>query len=91
MALISMAVSSCSNPEVLDCIDGDDTVWEREPLERLAHENQLSSAYKYDGFWQNMDTLRDKNVLEIVFGPKATRHGKSGIGSEATADLQTEI
>lgn len=50
-------------PEVLDYIAGDDTVWEREPLERLAHEGKLA-AYKHTGFWQNMDTLRDKHVLE---------------------------
>lgn len=50
-------------PEVLDYIDGDDTVWEREPLERLASEGKLV-AYRHRGFWQPMDTLRDKNVLE---------------------------
>ncbi|WP_298723313.1 glucose-1-phosphate cytidylyltransferase [uncultured Ferrovibrio sp.] len=50
-------------PEVLDYIDGDDTVWEREPLERLAAEGNLV-AYRHRGFWQPMDTLRDKSVLE---------------------------
>ena len=50
-------------PEVLDYIDGDATVWEREPMQRLAEASQLS-AYKHDGFWQNMDTLRDKMYLE---------------------------
>jgi glucose-1-phosphate cytidylyltransferase len=50
-------------PQVLDYIDGDDTVWEREPLQRLAHEGNLA-AYRYEGYWQNMDTLRDKMVLE---------------------------
>lgn len=50
-------------PEVLDYIDGDDTMFEREPLERLADEGQLV-CYKHKGFWQCMDTLRDKEKLE---------------------------
>ena len=50
-------------PEVMEYIDGDDTVWEREPLERLAGERRLA-AYRHAGFWQPMDTLRDKMVLE---------------------------
>ena len=50
-------------PEVLEYISGDTTVFEREPLETLARENKLS-AYKYKGFWQCMDTLRDKIYLE---------------------------
>ncbi len=50
-------------PEVIDYITDDSTVWEQEPLEKLAHKEQLS-AYKHDGFWQPMDTLRDKNYLE---------------------------
>jgi glucose-1-phosphate cytidylyltransferase len=49
-------------PDVLDYIDGDDTIWEHEPMNRLAREGQLV-AYRHDGFWQNMDTLRDKTVL----------------------------
>jgi glucose-1-phosphate cytidylyltransferase len=53
-------------PEVFDYIDGDETVWEREPLERLAHDGQLS-AYRHGGYWQNMDTLRDKHVLEELW------------------------
>ena len=53
-------------PSVLDYIDGDETVWEREPLERLAGNGGLS-AYKHSGFWQPMDTLRDKNVLEDMW------------------------
>jgi glucose-1-phosphate cytidylyltransferase len=51
------------SPKVGEYIDGDRTVWEREPLEGLARDGQLS-AYRYDGFWQMMDTLRDKNYLE---------------------------
>lgn len=53
-------------PEVLDYIDDDDTTWEKEPLESLAREGELS-AYKHTGFWQPMDTLRDKNVLEELW------------------------
>jgi glucose-1-phosphate cytidylyltransferase len=50
-------------PAVFDYIEGDETVWEREPLQSLAHDGKLA-AYKHDGYWQNMDTLRDKMVLE---------------------------
>jgi glucose-1-phosphate cytidylyltransferase len=51
------------SPAAIDYIADDDTVWEREPLEMLAREGQLA-AYRHDGFWQNMDTLRDRIVLE---------------------------
>ena len=54
------------SPRAFDYIDGDDTVWERGPLERLARERQLS-AFVHDGFWQPMDTLRDKNLLESLW------------------------
>jgi glucose-1-phosphate cytidylyltransferase len=53
-------------PEVLDLIDGDQTIWEREPLEQLAATSQLS-AYRHDGFWQPMDTLRDRMYLENLW------------------------
>ena len=53
-------------PDVLDVIDGDATVWEREPLERLARQGELA-AYRHEGFWQPMDTLRDKMVLERLW------------------------
>jgi glucose-1-phosphate cytidylyltransferase len=53
-------------PGVLDYIDGDDTIWEREPLERLAEDGQLV-AYRHDGFWQPMDTLRDVRLLESLW------------------------
>jgi glucose-1-phosphate cytidylyltransferase len=53
-------------PQVLDLIDGDETIWERGPLERLARDAQLS-AYKHQGFWQPMDTLRDKTNLESLW------------------------
>ena len=51
---------------VLDRIAGDDTAWESEPLEGLAAEGQLH-AFKHDGFWQAMDTLREKNLLEQLW------------------------
>lgn len=50
-------------PAAFDLIAGDDTVWEREPLEQLAQSGQLA-AYRHHGFWHPMDTLRDKNYLE---------------------------
>lgn len=50
-------------PEIFDYLDGDDTVFEREPLERLASENQLMS-YMHRGFWQCMDNSREKEMLE---------------------------
>lgn len=53
-------------PGVLDYIEGDETVWEREPLERLAADGQLV-AYKHEGFWQPMDTLREKQLLEALW------------------------
>lgn len=53
-------------PSVLELIEGDDTVWEREPLERLAAANQLA-AFRHPGFWQPMDTLRDKTQLEALW------------------------
>lgn len=53
-------------PEVLDYIDGDTTQWEKEPLERLAAEGQLM-AYKHTSFWQCMDTLREKHLLETLW------------------------
>jgi glucose-1-phosphate cytidylyltransferase len=53
-------------PGVVDYIDGDETWWEREPLERLAREGQLM-AYRHTSFWQCMDTLRDKRLLESLW------------------------
>lgn len=50
-------------PGVFRYLDGDDAIWEREPLERIAKENGLA-AYKHSGFWKCMDTLRDKMDLE---------------------------
>ncbi|MBD2461555.1 glucose-1-phosphate cytidylyltransferase [Oscillatoria sp. FACHB-1407] len=50
-------------PEVINYIADDSTIWEQEPLQKLAHDGHLS-AFKHDGFWQPMDTLKDKNYLE---------------------------
>ncbi len=54
------------SPRVIDYIEGDGTYWERDPVERLASEGQLS-AYVHRGFWQPMDTLREKNYLEALW------------------------
>ena len=53
-------------PQVIDYIQDDATVWEREPMEGLASDGQLA-AFKHNGYWQNMDSLRDKNILEQVW------------------------
>jgi glucose-1-phosphate cytidylyltransferase len=55
------------SPKTLDLIEGDETIWERAPLETLARNKQLE-AYFHGGFWQPMDTLRDKNHLEELWG-----------------------
>ncbi|MCZ6672389.1 MAG: glucose-1-phosphate cytidylyltransferase [Verrucomicrobia bacterium] len=54
---------------VFDYIEGDETTWEQTPLEQLARSDQLS-AYRHFGFWQPMDTLRDKNYLESLWEEK---------------------
>jgi len=54
------------SPEVIQYIENDSTLWERAPLERLAREGQLN-AYLHSGFWQPMDTLRDKTFLEELW------------------------
>ncbi|MEL4181414.1 glucose-1-phosphate cytidylyltransferase [Roseateles sp. PN1] len=54
------------SPSVIDLIDGDDTTWEREPLEVLASRGDLA-AFHHTGFWQPMDTLRDKTQLEEMW------------------------
>ena len=53
-------------PSVLQYVDGDDTVWEQAPLQRLAGKGQLT-AHQHVGFWQAMDTLREKNLLEDLW------------------------
>jgi glucose-1-phosphate cytidylyltransferase len=52
--------------KVLDLIEGDRTVWEKEPMEQLAAQGQLA-AYRHEGFWQPMDTLHDKHTLEALW------------------------
>ena len=54
------------SPKVIDYIADDNTTWERDPLERLAAEGNLA-AYQHEGFWQPMDTLRDKVHLEELW------------------------
>jgi len=54
------------SPQVLSLIEGDDTVWEQEPLRRLAEQGELM-AFHHRGFWQPMDTLRDKQQLEALW------------------------
>ncbi|MCO6509339.1 MAG: glucose-1-phosphate cytidylyltransferase [Aridibacter famidurans] len=73
-------------PGVLDYISDDRTVFEREPLENLAADGQLA-AYRHEGFWQPMDTLREKQLLEALWekgdAPWATWLGQSGTASTA--------
>ena len=54
------------SPKVIDYIETDETMWERDPMQRLTHEGHLS-AYHHSGFWHSMDTLRDKNRLEELW------------------------
>ncbi|MCD8022489.1 MAG: glucose-1-phosphate cytidylyltransferase [Lachnospiraceae bacterium] len=64
-ALINGGYMVC-NPEVFDYLDGDETVFEREPMRKLAQEGELKSFY-HDGFWQCMDTKREKDKLEEMW------------------------
>lgn len=57
-------------PDVFDHIDGDDTVWEQAPMRRLVEKNQLA-AFRHSGFWQSMDTVRDKEYLEGLYAKGA--------------------
>ncbi len=54
------------SPDVFEFIDGDDCIWEDKPLKKLASKRQLN-VFKHEGFWQPMDTLRDKNTLENLW------------------------
>jgi glucose-1-phosphate cytidylyltransferase len=54
------------NPSVIELIDNDSTIWEQQPLMKLAEMGQLNS-FMHDGFWRPMDTLRDKNILEDLW------------------------
>lgn len=58
------------SPECIDYIDGDETSWEQTPMARLASDGQLT-AFFHTGFWQPMDTLREKNLLEEKWASKA--------------------
>jgi glucose-1-phosphate cytidylyltransferase len=64
-ALINGGFFVCE-PSIFDVIDGDLTVWEQEPMDRLVERGQLA-AFRHAGFWQPMDTLRDKMVLEQLW------------------------
>ena len=59
------------NPSVLDLIEGDNCIWEQQPLKTLAENGELSAFHHY-GFWQPMDTLRDKINLESLWNQKDT-------------------
>lgn len=74
-------------PKVFDYIDGDDTHWEKEPLERLARDGELM-AYRHTDFWQCMDTLREKRYLEGLWSSNNApwkiweeRHESNGYGA----------
>lgn len=54
------------SPQIFDYIDGDETIWEHEPMELLAHDGQLR-AYRHHGFWHSMDSLRDKTTLNSLW------------------------
>lgn len=54
------------NAEAIDYVEGDDTIWERDPVERLARDGQLM-GYQHNGFWSCMDTLKEKNMLEELW------------------------
>jgi glucose-1-phosphate cytidylyltransferase len=58
------------NPKALDYVEGDATIWEREPIERLAADDQLR-AFRHEGFWHAMDTLRDRQQLEGLWASGA--------------------
>ena len=78
-------------PEVFNYIEDDDAVWEKESMETLAREGQLS-AYRHTGFWQPMDTLRDKTFLEDLWHKgQAPWHEESLLQNIADAKkVQTE-
>lgn len=65
VGLINAGFFVCE-PQVFDLIDEDATVWEQEPMKRLVDRKQLA-AFKHTGFWQSMDTVRDRAVLEAAY------------------------
>jgi glucose-1-phosphate cytidylyltransferase len=78
-------------PEFLDYIEGDDTVLEKAPLEKLAKDGQLA-AYKHTGFWQCMDTLRDKQYLEeLVHKNQAPWATWNGLAIQQKSQPQPQI
>jgi glucose-1-phosphate cytidylyltransferase len=74
-------------PRVFEYLDADDTILEREPLERLAVDGQLM-AYRHEGFWQPMDTLREKLLLEQLWvtgkAPWKSRDTNSGASAKSS-------
>ena len=81
-------------PEVGDYIDGDDTLFEREPMERLAKDGELM-AYQHDGFWQCMDTLREKRLLNELWdggnGKVPPVEARLDIVAELAASLRGDL
>lgn len=74
-------------PEVIDYIDDDSSIWEQQPLEILARSGQLS-AFRHTGFWQPMDTLRDKNVLQELWqNGKAPWHEQAILKQKLPVDV----
>lgn len=57
------------NPDIFDYLEDDNTIFEKQPLQKLAENNQLMS-YVYRGFWQCMDTTREKDILEKLWASK---------------------
>jgi glucose-1-phosphate cytidylyltransferase len=78
-------------PEAIDYIDGDDTVWERRPMEQLAQEGRMA-AFRHTGFWHPMDTLRDRITLEDLWkSGRAPWNVWSGPRPPAHADREIAI
>ena len=77
------------SPKVIDYIKNDQTIWEREPLEKLSSEGQLA-AYKHDSFWHPMDTLRDKIYLEDLWNAKKAQW-KTWVGIGAAIGIVTKL
>ena len=74
----STAASSCSRPRSVDYIDGDETVWEQRAAASASPRDGQLAAYRHDGFWQPMDTLRDTQPARGAVGARARRRGRSG-------------
>lgn len=77
-------------PEVLDFIEGDETVFEKEPLENLAQVGQLA-AYRHAGFWQPMDTLRDKFLLEELWQAGSAPWHENAIMEQISTNIKVPI